>query len=834
VRRFACLSLLIVACLWFTLRDLVSGLPDAQDVFDGAAAVDYQDPDKAIEALSRVIDRQNVELQPDARLATTYRMRGSFRLLKHDVQLALDDFDEALRLNPDEITTRYGRAECFRQLGDPERADAELQQAGTVDVGDVFPGLKQVASWGADVAAALSRPAGAWLLVAAAWALCTAINAAIGWRQTAEASGSVRRLAYVAAGLGLVEVLPLGVWATFADCQSTAQVHIGLTAGATLLSLIGTIRMLQPPVHLRGTAEKLPRVDDPAFLNRVAELAHKMNVPVPLVRLWPSISGSQQALAFAGTVQAPQLVITDGILHRLSAAERDAVVAHELGHIANGSLWLYTMVLPVTCAAATAVGAFYPLAIVVPFAIALFVGLRRAVSRPLELDSDRRAARAIGFRETAAALTKIHAVHALGNRGPLPLLVYATATHPSRDVRLWSLATAAPADYLPASALCAPAVRRHRIAAATAFAVWVVVLVGTLAAAAWAPALPFLAAPLWIVGLTPLGLLGLAQRREAALERRRLGRTRLRTFLVVVALLACAVLACFPETVEVIMRPLAWLEGSAYFLLFPLMLAGVWILGTFWFKRWQETRKLRGAVAVAFQVHDFRRVLEIGKSAAAVVVRDPQLCYNIAFARAVCGDSAGAIGDFERLWRDQPGLPLTAITLSVLLLDADQPERALDVARSATERLPDDAMPLLLVARSLRRLGRLEEAKKACERALVLEPGGGKAHALAAAIALDQGDIVGAQQRIESALELGPGEPYILLVRAEIVLRSQPCEDPRATVDEACSAVRSNPFAFYRADIRRLEELSRQSLQRDPQDTAAEADLAGWDLACQR
>src|SRR5262249_59571894 len=105
---------------------------------------------------------------------------------------------------------------------------------------------------------------------------------------------------------------------------------------------------------------------------------------------------------------------------------------------------------------------------------------------------------------------------------------------------------------------------------------------------------------------------------------------------------------------------------------------------------------------------------------------------------------------------------------------------------------------------------------------------------LAAAIALDEGNIVGAQLHIDSALQLGPGEPYILLVRAEIVLRSQPFEDPRTAVEEAYSAVRSNPFAFYRADIRRLEELSLRSFDRDRQNTAAEAEPAGRDLACQR
>jgi len=106
--------------------------------------------------------------------------------------------------------------------------------------------------------------------------------------------------------------------------------------------------------------------------------------------------------------------------------------------------------------------AFLPASIAVPFGMALFVGLKRLVSRPYELDCDRRAARAIGFRETAAALAKIHAVHPIRNSGLLSLLVYATATHPSREIRLAALRDAAPVTDRPDIDLSEPRIRWQR------------------------------------------------------------------------------------------------------------------------------------------------------------------------------------------------------------------------------------------------------------------------------------------------------------------------------------------------------------------------------------
>jgi Zn-dependent protease with chaperone function/Flp pilus assembly protein TadD len=807
VRKPLLLTLLLAGCLWFALRDLATfSLVDMGDL-EGDAALYQLGPAAAVETLTRTIEQQEAAGQSALQLAQSYRLRGSYRLQQHEPQLALADFDKALRLNPGESVARLGRAEAYRQLGDPDLADAEIRQTDMLDLTDAIPGLKSAAGSIQSLIDMLSTAMGTWLLVAAAWVVLAGIDVAAGWAQSKEASGTIPRLAYVAIGLGLLEVLPLVVWAVFATVARAADVHLWFAAGATMFGVVAAISMLQPPVRLRGTAQKLPRVTDRAFLERVAGLARQINVPVPLIRLWPSITGSQQALAFAGTLQAPQLAVTDGILQRLSAAERDAVVAHELGHIANGSLWLYAAVIPVSCAAVTAISGFVPLSVAIPFGVALCVGLRRLVSRPLEIDADRRAARAIGFRETAGALTKIHAVHSLGRSGLLPLLVYATATHPSPEVRLWSLQNAAPANDMPAQTVTAATVRRHRIAIVVAFALWLLVLVGAPVLAVCAPQVPYPGIPLVVIGLAPAALLRLGQWRQISIARRRMGQSRLRTALIAVAVLACPVLACFPDLVQWAMAAAGRPEISQLFLLSPLLTAGILLLGSLWFKRLQDTRKLRGEVAVAMHVHNFRRILDIGRSAPSVIARDPMLRYNVAFSRAVCGDVQAAIAELERLWRDRPGIPITAITLSVLLLDAGQPERALEVARGVARRLPDDALTHVLVARAARRLGRLDEARKACDQACAVDETSGAAHAVAAAIALDAGDTDHARQLIDMALELAPGEVYLLLVRAEILLKTDPVENPRAAVEEALAAVRANPLAFYHADIQRLEEI---------------------------
>ncbi len=795
----------------------VQGLPLMPPGGDGGGndAAFEMLPAATVESVTRTIEEEDAaDPQAGPRTARLYMVRGSLWLQQHEPEKALADFDTALQHNPGEAGVRFGRAECYRQLGDLARADSEMRQAGLleVDLGQVFPVLSVFQLWdGSGPNLFSDSPERACLVLAGAWLVLTVVNIAVGWASKVEGAGSLWRLLRVAGCLGIVQVLPLTVWVALVTWRSAGQIHVVLALGMTFFSFICTIPFLQPPIRLRGTNEKLPRVEDPAFLSRVVELARKMAVPVPLVRLWPSITGSQQALAFAGTLHAPQLVVTDGILRRLSAIERDAVVAHELGHITNGSLWFLAAVIPVSCAVATAATAFLPLAIAIPFGLALAVGLRRVISRPLELDCDLRAARAIGFRETAGALTKIHAVHSFGDTGLLPLLVYATATHPSRAVRLWTLESAAPAEDSLGLSLCARTIRRHRTASFMAFVVWLLTLTGTIFATAWAPPVAYLAAPLWIVGLAPLTIQALARWKQHSRIHQRMGHNSLRTAFIAVVVLAGLILMAFPDALMPLFELAGGPEDSPFFLLAPLILAAMGLAAGSWLKRNQETRRLRAAVAVAFQVHDFRRVLNLAASAPAEFARDHILQYNVALARAISGDRETAIAEFEQLCREKPHFYLGGLTLSLLLLDADRPGPALEIARAIVERLPRDAGARLLEARALRRLERLDEAEEACARALELARGAGLTKAAAAAVALDSGEFSRAKELIDMALELSPGDAYPLLVRAEICLQTEPFEDPRPAVNEALTAIRANPLVFLTADVTRLEAMQAEA-----------------------
>ena len=79
---------------------------------------------------------------------------------------------------------------------------------------------------------------------------------------------------------------------------------------------------------------------------------------------------------------------------------------------------------------------------------------------------------------------------------------------------------------------------------------------------------------------------------------------------------------------------------------------------------------------------------------------------------------------------------------------------------------------------------------------MAIEPEAGDAHALAAAIALDGGDLAQARQSMEKAHEFGPGDAFVLVVEAQLALAAEPLETARAAVEQALTAAEANPFAL--------------------------------------
>jgi hypothetical protein len=550
----------------------------------------------------------------------------------------------------------------------------------------------------------------------------------------------------------------------------------------------------------------LPRVTDAAFLARVNALAERMQVPPPLVRLWPSITGHQQAFAFAGTIQAPQLVVTDGILRRLSPDECDSIVAHELAHIANGSLWVLASVFPMGSTVATLMTALAPPALAVPFGIAFMVGLRRIVSRRYEFDCDYRAARAIGFRTTISALAKIHAVNPIRNSGWLARLVFATATHPARDVRLDALTRRAPPDDRADEIWEESTIRSYHRFAVAALVLWIGVLSSSLIGAWQGVSATWLAIPLCIVALAPYSLLWLALRRYMSIRRRRHGKYWVSLKLLAFGGGTAILVAAFSSAIISMVRA-ETPQGNALLptLLVSVLSNGIVFGGLIAFAVTHRKRKLQRDVAVAMQVHDFERACELCRAAPNVVRRSHLLRHNQALAEAICGNREEAISLLERLCQDKPRFPASQLVLSELYLDTNQPDRALELALRVAPRLPGDPGLPLFEARVLRRLRRLDEAQAACDRALVLDPESGSIQAAAAVLAADRGEFDKAQSLLEKAFAMAPGDAYLLVVAADIALQRDQLEEAAAALERAREAVRTNPLVFLEAELARLD-----------------------------
>ena len=606
---------------------------------------------------------------------------------------------------------------------------------------------------------------------------------------------------WVSAYLGTLSALPFVAIALFAICGPILATEFHVALVLMVLSLLSYATWLLPPIYLRGTKEKLPLVTDEQFGQRIKSLSEKMQIPTPSVRLWPSTSAHQQGLAYVGTLQAPQLVVTDGIFHRLRSDECDAVVAHELAHIANGSMYALAALFPIACAVTTAFTFLLPISIAIPLGFLFYAGIRRMFSRSIELDCDHRAAKVAGFRAMASALTKIHAVHPISDTGVLSLLIYATATHPPLVTRIAALCMAAPSHDRPEPAPSPALVRAHHRAAVDAALVWMTAILVTLLALDYVSSDWWLAIPLWVVGLMPQILITVASQKHLRNKSQRSGQRVAFLKLFAIGIPIGLLILGITDYFDSIPQPS---EDTPIYLVGTLLAVNGLAIGG-WQLSFRKWRKLHHDVAVAVQLHHFQRVIELCAASPDIIRRSHQLRYTQAVAEAVCGNRQTAINSLDQLWRDNPRIPMTALALGEILLDSNLAERAIEVVTGAGRIIPRDVDVPLLEGRALRRLGRNDEAQQACDRAMSLDPKNGCVHALAAALELDRNEVDRVKQQIDRALELSPGDPYVMIVRAEIAVKTEGREQAHETVAQAIETVRSNPLVFLNEEINRLE-----------------------------
>lgn len=624
------------------------------------------------------------------------------------------------------------------------------------------------------------------------------VNILGGWRQSCEGDGTFRRLLWVSLVFALFEAVPILVSgsAYFLANADWASVLVFFVVIVTLANSFVLFRALRPRMAQNGLSKPLPLVSDPAFLARVEEISQKMGLKTPRVRFRQSLGASQDAQAWVEGLAAPTLIVTDGILERITTLERDSILAHELAHISNGSLWVLVAVSPVSAFTAVVIALFVPVWLATAFWLAIWGGLYRIASRFIEISCDRRAGGAIGYRETASALQKIHAIGLLRRDNWSTRLTFATATHPHLDTRLAALNRTAPLQERAAIAYSMDVVRRQRLLGFAAVTIWAMSILATLWAI-WRPDVaPWACALLLAVILGPRVARHAMVRKFYDIEARRNDRrsARLKSFIGVAFLVGLGAVLCSSAFESYLIA--SWT---------PLVVVSIAMILVAWSLRTINTAEVLKHTRQALQARDFSRVLELGRANRKVVSRSPPLRHNVALACDLSGDRAGAIAQFEGLRRDRPRFALASFLLVSIYLDENEATRALEIARQLVRDLPQDPGAHCLLARATRRLGDLKQANVAIDRALALLPDSGDFTAIAAGVACDEGDYERARLLIRAAFDKAPGSAYVLVEAAKISVRTESAERGHEAIQQAIDAVRANRFAYLQYEIQQLK-----------------------------
>lgn len=634
-------------------------------------------------------------------------------------------------------------------------------------------------------------------LLSGAAGLVLVLAAALGRRQQREAGGTRAQWLAAAAVATAMVLLPGAVALGLRCWRPELLAGWGALLATLYLVLLGAAQVLPsmlPPVQLLGNKHALPEVTDRATLDRIAQLAAQLGIAPPRTRFVGSTRGGRKTRAWAGGLPCPSLVVAEETLLRLRPAERDGVLAQELAHIANGSLWLLAALGPLCSAVGVALIAVTSPIVAVGAALVLFQLVRAVTGRRVEIACDLRAAEAVGFAPLDRALDLIQSSSDVPDGGLLGTCFYALGKQPPLSVRRWALWRGAPWAARAAIRADPWEARRQSASHGAALAAQIAILLtavalgrqgirSTIVAGALLGGLLLLPWVLKLVATGP-GLL---------LRRRRLGAARN---------LPGSGLAIGGVAV-------AW-AGSALFVteyspIIGLTALGLGLLGLLLgTSRMVRAQELRVAIVQCLVRKRPGDAIRLAESRRDAVARDPAACHDVALARLLAGDTDRGTAALEALG---PSMPRAQLTLAVALLTTE-PAAACALADGLRQRLPADPVPLLIQARALRRLGRLDEALPIVEGLRTVLPGDGGVLATAASVAIGRGDLETAARLLADARRFEPGAAYVRFVEAELAVASRSAT-AGAALERARAAARADPFAFLEGAVAALESAAR-------------------------
>lgn len=737
---------------------------------------------------------------PEARqIADSLVTRARIHLMMNDRQAARHDLEQGLRLVP----AHPGALGLLAEMRSEEN-----QSASETEWPVEWPPHPEFEVPAAKPSRSLQVPLFAlvadipwYFALPAAWFILWFLFLGQGTRTTREVHGSRLRLGWVAALLAAVCLLPLigsTLWGLLHD--PTPEQLIVLSMG-TFMSVVFCLQFLQPPIQIQGQ-QSLPLVENPEFLDRVARLSEVIGVVPPRVRLWPSTTDSQQALAFAGCLSAPQLVVTDGILNRLSTAESDAILAHELGHIANHTLWFFAPLMSLAATAACLVSES-GIWVALGLGMLVFVGLRRISSRPLEFDCDRRAAQAVSPQAMIIALEKIHVLHPLQGENWLSELCFATSTHPSLNSRTACLKRFA--NNPLSDGECQALIRSQRLGW-LAVGAWICAIVGGLFVLYRWPEMTHAVSMIWIgLALVPLLLLLQGTRKVRQMHARRLvttGSSRGKwIFGALIALCAVGIFLPLEYFADWPFSPLV----SVTSICLMVITVGIALM------RLTRRSRLQHNILTDFTLGKYENVVQTFDSAPRWFQRNPAYENTTAIALALTDRRAEALHRLEQLELREPQFPAGLMTLIALDYDDGKDARAEGLAARLTELLPDDPVGPFRQVLSLVRMGQLDRARDVVTAARSRIPTAPLLNLAEAAVAIADNQQEKARELLELSERQLPGDCHLAVLWVEYFLRQGNIPDALGALERLDSMARSNRLAFLDGTLFRLrQQLSGQ------------------------
>ncbi|MBT5020213.1 MAG: M48 family metalloprotease [Planctomicrobium sp.] len=638
-------------------------------------------------------------------------------------------------------------------------------------------------------------------------------NLNIGNRQRKEGKGTQKELFRVSAVFVFFQMLPLllggGVFLT-SDPQFVSNELIVFSSVAMIIVAFWSSFYLSPPVRIKGSDDALNEYTEPLFLSRLEEMCAKLGIRVPVVRLLNSAGGAMGIQAFAGGLPAPSLVVSDGVIHRLSEKEADAIVGHELGHIANNSLWWF----PFTISLAWTIAVFGSIWLgfwnSLLFGFAVQAGLSRIVSRHFEYDSDHKAAAVAGFTATITALDKIHISSVVNNKGWLSFLAYSMATHPSHEERLQSLYQRAPLEDRPVVNWSVAAAKRRKIGASIACVVWILLLTGSFL-------LPqsdlgyFLRSLLFIsIGLTPTILINKAIRKDVKSElKRRQFKTKSKPNWVIFSITVIVMLTLFFVLDQVENQALHNSMGEMIWIIFGLPVV-VGVILVVW-GIWRGSKSPQAKIRLAIHQRRWTDAVESGMESAEKIKSDAPLRHDLNLALWMTGEQEQSIEAMQQLRNDFPDFKHPWLIEALMHLESGGTSRALELIDEVRDDLQGDVSVHGIAARCYRQLGQLEKMESEAAAIQEIMPDAAAVSAFRCAITIDQQELTAAREYWKSADSLAPGDAYITLLKAELELLEGNPTEAFTALEDAKRLINATPFAFLGTELRSIEQQMQES-----------------------